>query len=358
MAFASSSSTIMIVDALRPLAGYVAGNPLPPFLVSLAALLLVAAAAAAAWRRRNPPLVLVDGVFDMVHCGHANCLRQAAAACGMPVACFISADADVVAAKGAPPLTTATHRAAVLAEVRWVARVRSGAPYSLTASFLDEVSADGVALVAHGDDACVGADGADAYAEARARGMMREVRRTAGVSSSALIGALLSGRAVPPSAPCGLIGEFAAAALRDTAARLGRSAVLPRGRDAVTAGCSAVVVEGEFEVVTEAHLSLLKEARRRADALGSPCLVVVAVRGEGRLLGAPERALMALSLRPVDEVVLGEVGGERACGRYPVVARLTLDRKEEAGEVRELARRAARDRRRYARRVERRGAVD
>ena len=356
MAFASSSSTIMIVDALRPLAGYVAGNPLPPFLVSLAALLLLAAAAAAAGRR-TPPLVLVDGVFDMVHCGHANCLRQAAAACGMPVACFISADADVVATKGAPPLTSAAHRAAVLAEVRWVARVRSGAPYSLTASFLDEVSADGVALVAHGDDACVGADGADAYAEARARGMMREVRRTAGVSSSALIGALLSGRAVPPSAPCGLIGEFAAAALRDTAARLGRSAVLPRGRDAVTAGCSAVVVEGEFEVVTEAHLSLLAAARRRADALGAPCLVVVAVRGEGRLLGAPERALMALSLRPVDEVVLGEVGG-RACGRYPVVARLTLDRKEEAGEVRELARRAARDRRRYARRVERRGAVD
>ena len=176
MAFASSSSTIMITDALRPLAGYVAGNPLPPFLVSLAALLLVAAAAAAAAAgRRNPPLVLVDGVFDMVHCGHANCLRQAAAACGMPVACFISADADVVAAKGAPPLTSAAHRAAVLAEVRWVARVRSGAPYSLTASFLDEVSADGVALVAHGDDACVGAD---AYAEARARGMMR---RTAGV---------------------------------------------------------------------------------------------------------------------------------------------------------------------------------
>ena len=114
--------------------------------------------------------------------------------------------------------------------------VREGAPYALTEPWLDErVRADGVALVAHGDDACAGADGADAYAVPKRRGIMRVVRRTAGVSTTQLIAGLLRRPRSPLSSPstssAGLIGAFSASALRDTAARLGRAPLAPENAE-------------------------------------------------------------------------------------------------------------------------------
>ena len=65
--------------------------------------------------------IYVDGVFDLVHVGHAHALFQAARCypdCEIIVG--VNDDDDVAAAKGSRPVMTQAERADVLREIRWV----------------------------------------------------------------------------------------------------------------------------------------------------------------------------------------------------------------------------------------------
>ena len=70
---------------------------------------------------RGTMRIYVDGVFDLVHVGHAHALFQAARCfpdCEVLVG--VNSDDDVYAAKGSRPVMTQAERADVLREMKWV----------------------------------------------------------------------------------------------------------------------------------------------------------------------------------------------------------------------------------------------
>jgi ethanolamine-phosphate cytidylyltransferase len=129
----------------------------------------------------------------MLHYGHANALRQAAAL-GDELVVGLIPDAEILRCKGAPPVMDESERAAMVGSLKWVDEVLQGVPYDLTPEFLAELfTKHRIDLVVHGDDPCLLPDGTDAYAHAKAQGRFRVVKRTEGVSSTDLVGRALMG---------------------------------------------------------------------------------------------------------------------------------------------------------------------
>lgn len=66
-------------------------------------------------------------------------------------------------------------------------------PYELTPAFLDELfTKHNIDFVVHGDDACITADGKDAYAYAKAQRKFKLVKRTEGAFFYCLYGYIVS----------------------------------------------------------------------------------------------------------------------------------------------------------------------
>ncbi|XP_005101035.1 ethanolamine-phosphate cytidylyltransferase [Aplysia californica] len=87
--------------------------------------------------------VWMDGSFDLLHCGHANAIRQAREF-GDELIVGLQPSADIVVHKG-PPVFTESERHRLLAAVKWVNQVVDRAPYGTSESILDQ----------HGCDFCV-----------------------------------------------------------------------------------------------------------------------------------------------------------------------------------------------------------
>jgi cytidyltransferase-like protein len=129
----------------------------------------------------------------MLHYGHANALRQAAAL-GDELVVGLIPDSEIVRCKGAPPVLNEAERGEMVGSLKWVDEVMPGVPYDLTPEFLRTLfTKHRIDLVVHGDDPCLLPDGSDAYAHAKAQGRFRVVKRTEGVSSTDLVGRALMG---------------------------------------------------------------------------------------------------------------------------------------------------------------------
>jgi cytidyltransferase-like protein len=136
------------------------------------------------------PRVYIDGCFDMMHSGHMNAVRQAkllAEEVGGTLVVGVHTAVDIEAAKG-PPVMRDDERLGLTAAVRWVDELVFATPYSATLPFLDSIDID---FCVHGDDMSIGADGKDAYGEAKEAGRIKIVKRTEGVSTTDLVGRLL-----------------------------------------------------------------------------------------------------------------------------------------------------------------------
>lgn len=91
-------------------------------------------------------------------------------------------------AKGPTILTTA-ERSEIVRSCRWVDEVAEGTEYSVNVEILDRYNCD---FYAHGDDAVIDADGNDICAQLASQGRFRMFKRTTGVSTTDIIGKLLS----------------------------------------------------------------------------------------------------------------------------------------------------------------------
>ncbi|CAG9088273.1 unnamed protein product [Plutella xylostella] len=130
--------------------------------------------------------VWCDGCYDMVHFGHANSLRQAKAL-GDKLIVGVHTDEEISKHKG-PPVFTQEERYKMVKAIKWVDQVVEGAPYVTTLETLDKYQCD---FCVHGDDITVTADGVDTYQIVKEAGRYKEVPRTAGVSTTDLVGRML-----------------------------------------------------------------------------------------------------------------------------------------------------------------------
>jgi cytidyltransferase-like protein len=129
----------------------------------------------------------IDGCFDIMHSGHYNAIRQAKALCDVLIV-GVHSD-DEIAENKAMPVMNQKERYALLEHIKWIDEIIYDVPYSPQIATLDRARAN---FCIHGDDMPVNAQGYCAYDHMRDAGRLRIVRRTEGVSTTDIIGRLLT----------------------------------------------------------------------------------------------------------------------------------------------------------------------
>jgi ethanolamine-phosphate cytidylyltransferase len=266
--------------------------------------------------------IWVDGCFDMMHYGHANLLRQAAAL-GDELYVGIHTDEEVNTFKGGYPVMTAEERYAAARACKWVTAVVEGAPY---VTEMEDLKKHEIDYVAHGDDMSVDLNGNDSYAAVKAMGMMKIVRRTEGVSTTDLVGRMLlltkthhlfetEDESQPPVIQeksrefveaCGEQTEGTNfCKFLTTSRRIVQfsSNKQPKEKDTI------VYVDGDFDLFHPGHSDFLREAKKKGTFLIAGVhhdKVVNMKKGANfPIMNINERVLSVLSCRYVDECIIG-----------------------------------------------------
>ena len=268
--------------------------------------------------------VYMDGVFDIIHSGHFNALRQGRRL-GDVLVLGINSDEDVEKAKG-PPLMNVKERAALAGACKWVDEVVIDTPYTPTLELLDELNID---FCAHGDDPCFNELGEDVYASMKKVGRYKVFKRTEGISTTEIIGRLLTltkennqslksleGAELMTSSS--LLKKVDDNISRDipyekgpvissflsTGRRLHEfcNNKIPRENDRV------IYVDGAFDILHIGHIEILKKARELGDFLYVGVhddKTVNFHRGKNYpILNLQERVFNLLALKYVDDVVI------------------------------------------------------
>jgi ethanolamine-phosphate cytidylyltransferase len=129
----------------------------------------------------------IDGCFDIMHSGHYNAIRQAKSICDVLVV-GVHSDQEIAENK-AMPVMKQDERYCLLDHIKWIDEIIYDVPYSPQLATLEKARAD---FCVHGDDMPVNAQGVCAYDEMRLAGRLRIIKRTEGVSTTDLIGRLLT----------------------------------------------------------------------------------------------------------------------------------------------------------------------
>uniref|UniRef100_A0A914MMU5 ethanolamine-phosphate cytidylyltransferase n=1 Tax=Meloidogyne incognita TaxID=6306 RepID=A0A914MMU5_MELIC len=280
-----------------------------------------------------------DGCYDMVHFGHANQLRQAkqmatclVVGCGVVVSVLefhdlrvrvrylVHTDEEISLHKG-PPVFTEQERYKMVKGIKWVDEVVEGAPYVTTVATLDRYNCD---FCVHGDDITLTADGKDTYAEVKAAGRYKECSRTAGISTTDLVGRMLLLTKTHHINHENDLDE----AERDHARKLSTdqearspwtciSRFLPSTQTIMqfaeghqpAPGDKIVYVCGSFDLFHIGHLCFLEQARLHGDYLIVGLYTdqdVNVYKGRNYpIMTLHERVLSVLAYKPVSEVIIG-----------------------------------------------------
>lgn len=259
--------------------------------------------------------VYMDGCFDLMHYGHANALRQAKAL-GDELVVGLVNDEVIMTHKG-PPVLCMEERLALVSGLKWVDEVITDAPYDITEQFLNRLFHEyNIDYVIHGDDPCLLADGTDAYAAAKKAGRYKQIKRTEGVSSTDIVGRIMSslkgpkngedhnGTEVKPQeenqSKASHISQFLPTSRRIVQFSNGK-APGPKAR--------IIYIDGAFDLFHAGHVAILKRARELGDFL------LVGIHSDETvsehrgnhypIMHLHERSLSVLASRYVDEVIIG-----------------------------------------------------
>ncbi|KZV18278.1 ethanolamine-phosphate cytidylyltransferase [Dorcoceras hygrometricum] len=267
--------------------------------------------------------VYMDGCFDLMHYGHANALRQAKEL-GDELVVGVVSDEEIVANKG-PPVLSMQERLALVSGLKWVDEVIADAPYAITEEFMNRLfNEHRIDYIIHGDDPCTLPDGTDAYALAKKAGRYKQIKRTEGVSSTDIVGRILSymkdDEAKTARLESGLSGEFensTSPGSEESRAKGHISHFLPTSRRIVQfsngtgpgPNYRVVYIDGAFDLFHAGHVEILKKARQLGDFLLVGIYTdqtVSELRGSHfPLMNLHERSLSVLACRYVDEVIIG-----------------------------------------------------
>ncbi len=289
----------------------------------------------AATKPNKPVRIWVDGCFDMMHFGHANAFRQARAL-GDVLIVGVNADEDVRKYKGPPTMTT-EERTTAVAACKWVDEVVPNAPYVMTDEYLQFIFKEyQIDYVVHGDDPCLLPDGSDVFASAKRAGRYKSIKRTEGVSTTDIVGRMLtmtrdhhqrtpastpsdSAVAASGSASASSSSEPAPVDVKDAThdGFVRGTTFMPTGRRFIqfsnnrppAPGARIVYVDGTWDMFHAGHIDFLAKCRELGDYLivgVYPDDVANKVRGSNYpIMNLHERVLSVLSCRHVDDVVFG-----------------------------------------------------
>ncbi|KAK7590837.1 hypothetical protein V9T40_002450 [Parthenolecanium corni] len=262
--------------------------------------------------------VWCDGCFDIVHFGHANALRQAKAL-GDILVVGVHTDKEISKHKG-PPVFNEQERYKMVRGIKWVDEVVEAAPYVTTIETLDKYNCD---FCVHGDDMSIGADGVDTYHLVKACGRYKEIPRTAGVSTTDLVGRMLlmtRGHFSRGDKEYYVEKEGSSSMGLDAQARspyTGCSQFLPTTQKIIQFSEGKepkpyekiIYVDGAFDLFHVGHLDFLEKARNEGDFLIVGLhtdLEVNRYKGSNfPIMNLHERVLSVLACKYVSEVVIG-----------------------------------------------------
>ncbi|KAF7820558.1 ethanolamine-phosphate cytidylyltransferase-like [Senna tora] len=259
--------------------------------------------------------VYMDGCFDLMHYGHANALRQAKAL-GDELIVGLVSDEEILANKG-PPVLSMEERLALVSGLKWVDEVITDAPYAITENFMNRLFHEyKVDYIIHGDDPCLLPDGTDAYALAKKAGRYKQIKRTEGVSSTDIVGRILS--SLGDTKVCKDINGTDSRPQEESQSNGAHiSHFLPTSRRIVQfsngkgpgPNARIVYIDGAFDIFHAGHVEILKKARELGDFLlvGIHTDETVSKYRGSRypIMQLHERSLSVLACRYVDEVIIG-----------------------------------------------------
>ncbi|XP_035214270.1 ethanolamine-phosphate cytidylyltransferase-like [Stegodyphus dumicola] len=262
--------------------------------------------------------VWCDGCYDMVHFGHANQLRQAKAM-GDYLIVGVHTDEEITKHKG-PPVFTEQERYKMVRAVKWVDEVVEAAPYITTIETLDKYNCD---FCVHADDITLDADGQDTYRYVKAAGRYKECKRTAGVSTTDLVGRMLlltKQHHNRGEREYGIDKEQAGNISRDSSTHspwTGISQFLPTTQKIIQfsegkepkPGDRIVYVAGAFDLFHVGHIDFLEKAKAEGDyvivGLHTDPIVNRYKGSNYPIMNLHERVLSVLACKYVNEVVIG-----------------------------------------------------
>ncbi|CAG5127882.1 unnamed protein product, partial [Candidula unifasciata] len=254
--------------------------------------------------------------FDMVHFGHANAIRQGKEF-GDKLLVGVHSDEEVTKHKG-PPVYTEQERYKMVRAIKWVDEVIEDAPYVTTLETLDKYGCD---FCVHGDDITTTADGVDTYHLVKAANRYKECKRTAGVSTTDLVGRMLLVTKTHHQRDEEAIDEHHVGAIsKGPTTRspwTGVSQFLTTTKKIIQfsegiepkPGDKIVYVAGAFDLFHVGHVDFLEKAAAQGDFLivglhTDP--VVNRYKGSNYpIMNLHERTLSVLACRYVSEVVIG-----------------------------------------------------
>lgn len=254
----------------------------------------------------------------MVHFGHANSLRQAKAL-GDYLVVGVHTDEEITKNKG-PPVFTEQERYKMVRGIKWVDEVVEGAPYVTSLETLDKYNCD---FCVHGDDITMTAEGVDTYHLVKSAGRYKEVERTAGVSTTDLVGRMLlltRNHFKQGQYEYSVAREHSTTMGQDSSARspwTGCSQFLPTTQKIIQfsdgkapkKGDKVVYVAGAFDLFHVGHLDFLEKARQKGDflivGLHTDPVVNRYKKSNYPIMNLHERVLSVLACRYVSEVVIG-----------------------------------------------------
>tara|TARA_Y100000389_G_C17465186_1_gene524857 strand:- start:2835 stop:3491 length:657 start_codon:yes stop_codon:yes gene_type:complete len=136
----------------------------------------------------TPVRIYTDGIFDLFHYGHANCLKQIKEM--YPHTTLIVGvcnDKDTIMFKGLPVMNE-NERYDSLKHCKWVDEIIKNAPWTITPEFIE---LHNIEYVAHDalpyQDASGCSEDGDCYGWLKKEGLFRETQRTQDISTSCLI---------------------------------------------------------------------------------------------------------------------------------------------------------------------------
>lgn len=273
--------------------------------------------------------VFMEGVFDIIHSGHFNAIRQGKRL-GDILVVGVNSDESVEKAKG-PPLMNVHERAALIGACKWVDEVQIDVPYTPTLEILDQLNCD---FIAHGDDPCFNEFGEDVYGEMKKKNRFRMFKRTEGISTTDIIGRLLMLNKKGSSDRKGSVdskGEIVTSNSllqqeKSTLNRENTETIFDKGpvvsqflttgwrlhefcNDKVPKeGDKVVYIDGSFDILHIGHIETLKAAKAMGDFLYVGVhddVTINKYRGKNYpILNMQERIFNLLALRYVDDVVI------------------------------------------------------